>query len=127
MEGAFVAGAVAHEQSQALVVERTVVSEAAAFERFGATAQPVVLGHTVDQYALGFVFGAMLAVEIGEEEAVGFDAFAREEEENAVRVAEAVAGVIAGRGGFAFFRFGAGGLFGVGAIGGNLGFGRHSF
>jgi len=108
MEGAFVAGAVAHVEGQAFFVDGAVFAEAAALETFGAAAQPVVLGHAIDKDALGFGVGTMLVVEIGEQDAVGFAAFARENEEN-VAVGEAVAGVIAGRGGFAFFRFRAGG------------------
>jgi hypothetical protein len=38
-----------------------------------------------------------------------------------------VAQVIAGRGGFALFRFGAGGLFGIGSVGCDLRFGGHGF
>ncbi len=87
MEGAFVAGAVAHQERQAFVVERAVFFEAAAFESFGAIAQPVVLGHAIDQYALGFGVGAMLAVKIGKQDAIGLDAFARQDEEDAVGVA----------------------------------------
>src|SRR5882757_663362 len=102
MEGVFVAGAVADVESEALFVDGAVVAEASALETFGAATQPVVLGHAVDQDALGFGVGTMLVVEIGEQDAVGFAAFARENEEN-VAVREAVAQVIAGRGGFAFF------------------------
>jgi hypothetical protein len=47
-------------------------------------------------------------LETDAEDGVGLDAFEREDEENRAVVAEAVAQVIAGRGGFAFFGFGAG-------------------
>ena len=127
MEGAFVAGAVAQVEGQAFFVDGTVFAEAAALETFGAAAQPVVLCHAIDQDALGFGIGAMLVVEIGEQDAVGFAVFAREDEEKAVGVAEAVAGVIAGRGGFAFFCSGTRRMLGVGPVGGDLRFGRHGF
>ena len=127
LEGAFVAGAVAHEERQAFVVERAVFFEAAALESFGAIAQPVVLGHAVDQDMLGFGFGAMLTQESAAEDAIGFGAFERKNEKNVVVAAEAVAKVIAGRGGFALFRFGACGMFRVGSVGGDLRFGRHIF
>jgi hypothetical protein len=41
VEGALVAGAIAHKERQALVVERAVLFEAATFESFGAIAQPL--------------------------------------------------------------------------------------
>jgi hypothetical protein len=69
----------------------------------------------------------MFVQERGAQEAVGFGALEREDEENVVVAGEAVAKVIAGRGGFALFRFGTGGMLRIGAVRGDLRFGGHSF
>ena len=51
--------------------------------------------------------------------------FVRKHEEDFVVGAEAVADSVLGRGGFALFRFGTGGMLGVGSVRRDLRFGRH--
>jgi hypothetical protein len=48
----------------------------------------VVLGHAIDQYTFGLGFGAMLALEIDQEQSVGFGTFEGEDEENGVVAGE---------------------------------------
>jgi hypothetical protein len=71
----------------------------------------------------------MLVEKPDAQEAVGFGAFVREEEENVVvgMGREAVAIVVAGRGGFALFRFRTAGMLRIRTIGCDLRFSRHIF
>ena len=127
MEGAFVGGLVAHEEGEAFFVDVPSSSKHLGLKSSArlrsqwcwamrSTSMVSVRGH-----------GAVFAFEIDEQPVVFFGVLPRQEEEVGVHVGEAVAGVVAGRGGFAFFRFGTGGKFGVGLVGCDLRFGRHDF
>jgi len=69
----------------------------------------------------------LATVELDDDAGGLLGALERQDEENVVVGAEAVAEVVAGRGGFAFFCSGTGRMLGVGAIRHDLRFGRHRF
>jgi len=60
----------------------------------GAVAQPVVLGHALDQDELGTVSRTVFRFEIYDEMVEFFGAFPRQEDEHAAPIGEAVAEVI---------------------------------
>jgi hypothetical protein len=127
MEGAFVAAAIADVEGETLFVDVAYLIEALGFEKLGAAAQPLVLGHALDECIFGASHGAVLVSQIHEQIVIGVGTLAGQEKEVRVDVAETVAGSVVGGGGFALFRFGAGGMFGIDPVGCDLRFSRHDF
>src|SRR4051812_35136334 len=109
MKGALVRGLIAQVKREALSVGDLAGYgvEAERFERDGTAAEPVVLGHGLDERFFGECVRLMLAAKAGEEFVELELRFGRKDLEGA-RGREAVAGVVARGGGFAGFRFGTG-------------------
>jgi len=75
MEGALVGGFIAQVERETFVVDRAVVQETVPLQHGGAVAQPVVLGHALDQNHLRTVHGTVFRFEIYDEMVEFFGAF----------------------------------------------------
>jgi hypothetical protein len=125
VEGSLVGGLVAEVESQAFFVNGTVVMKAVGLQKLRAIAQPMVLGHPLDQDQFGAAHGTMLAFEIDDELVVFLGVLPWQKDEHAASIGEAVARVIAGRNGLALFRPGTGRELCIRLIGGYLRWCRH--
>src|SRR5690242_6889849 len=101
MEGALVCRLIAQVESEAFVIDRAIVQETESLQQGGAIAQPVVLGHALDQDQLGTVFRAVLVFEVDDELVEFYGAFPGEEDEHAASIGETVDDMILRRCGLA--------------------------
>ena len=102
-------GLVAQVEGEAFFVYGAVVGEAISLQEPGAVAQPMVLGHAFDQNHFGAAHGAVLAFQVDDELVIFLRVLPRQKHEHAAAIGEAMADVVAGGRGFAFFRPGTGG------------------
>ena len=91
MEGALVGGLVAQIEGKTFFVNGAVVGEAVGLQQPGAVAQPVVLGHALDQDHFGAARGSMLALEVDHQLVVFLRVLPRQQNEHAAPVGEPVA------------------------------------
>jgi hypothetical protein len=121
MEGALVRGLVAQIEGELAIVDHLAggVVEAGFFEPHGAVAQPVVLGHGLDERFFGGSSRLVLFLEGGEEFEEFVLRFGRQHPEFA-GWGEPVTEVVARGGGFPGFGFRAGGQLRIRPIGGDL-------
>src|SRR6185437_8763973 len=117
MEGTLVGGFIAQVESEALVVDGAVVQETVPLQHGGAVAQPVMLGHALDQDQFGTVFGAVLIFEVYGELVEFYGAFPREEDEHTASVGETVDNVVLRGCGLTLDRRRTAGEFGIGLVG----------
>ena len=87
-------GFIAQVESEAFVVDRAVVQETVPLQQGGAVAEPVVLGHALDQDPLGTVLRRVFTFEIYDEIVEFLGAFPGEEDEHAASIRETVDDVI---------------------------------
>ena len=118
-------GFIAQVQSETFVVDRAVVQETVPLQQGGAVAEPVVLGHALDQDPLGTVLRRVFTFEIYDEIVEFLGAFPGEEDEHAASIGEAVDDVVLRRCGLTLARLRTAGEFGIGLIGCDLRFCCH--
>ena len=120
-------GLVAEVESELAIVDELAgfEIEAGVFQAHGAMAQPVMLGHGLDERFFGGCCGLVLLLELGQEFEEVVLRFRWQHPEFARR-GETVTEVVARGGGFPGFRFGAGGELRIGLIGGDLRWCRHT-
>ena len=126
MEGALVGGFIAQVESEAFVIDGAVVQETESLQKRGAVAQPVVLGHALDQDEFGTVFRAVFIFEIHDELVEFYGAFPGEEDEHAASIGEPVDDVVLRRCGLTLARRRTAGELCIGLISCDLRFGCHS-
>ena len=89
MESSLVGGLVAQVEGETFFVYGAVVGEAIGLQQPGAVAQPVVLGHALDQNHFGAARGAVLAFEVDDELVIFACVLPRQEDEHAAPIREA--------------------------------------
>ena len=118
VEGAVVGGLVAKEERElaVLVFGGQIFGHRYVLEALGTLAEPVVLGHFLDQQGFGEGGGLVLGAKAAEESVEFVLVFGRQDGERAA--GEAVTEIVQAGRGFAGFGDGAGGVLRVGLVGG---------